>query len=402
MGFSRLKKKERSKMDLPETVMFKNPAKINAGFNALETIPMELTWRGSSRPLLLLDSTSKSVNKKIVNSFKGSQMALLIYPMDIQESITDAVIKLIHSYKANGCDAIIASGPPMLLDVARLLNLAVSQDNSTTLDKLVVTDHLRPLVAVISDSGQALHLTESVTTEGRCFEAIGIMPSLVIIDDRLTAGIKWQSTLSNALAALTLATETLAFGQAGHFGQVYAHSALKAIVTHLAPVLLKPKLRPSKTSLLAAELSAGLSAGTRSCHPSWVLASQIAAQTSLENGLVAALVLPSALEQAKTLSSGRPDMLLTALGGNDYYCMVSTQKRDPWDATHEYLNKLLNHLRSIKPGCLPQNLHRSGLGIDRLDALATHAAEKLDKLWDVTALGRILKHTVLIQSTAVA
>lgn len=389
-------------MDLSETIMFKNPAKINAGFRALETIPMELTWRGSSRPLLLLDSTSRNVKKKIVKSFQGSQMALLIYHMDLQLPIIDAISRLIRSYKANGCDAIIVSGSPLLLDIARLLNLAVSQDNPTTLEKWVVTDHLRPLVAVISDSGQALHLTESVTMEGRHFDAIGIMPSLVIIDDRLTAEIKWQSTLSSALATLTLASETLAFGQAGHFRQVYAHSALKAIVTHLPSVLLKPKMRPSKTSLLAAELSAGLSAGTRGCHPSWVLAGQIAAQTTLTKGMVAALVLPSALIQAKTLSGGRPDMLLTALGGNDYYCMVSTQKREPWDAARDRLNKFLDHLRSIKPGCLPQNLHRSGLGIDRLEALATHAAGKLDKLWDITALGRILKHTVLIQSTVVA
>jgi len=389
-------------MNRPEAAIFKNPAKINAGYRALETIPRELTWRGSSRPLLLLDSTSRHVKKKIVISFQGSQMALLIHHMDRQLPISDAVSKLIHCYQTNGCDAIIASGAPALLDMARLLNMAVSQDNPLPLHQLVVTDHLRPLVAVICESGQALHLTESINLEGRHFGAIGLMPSLMIIDDRLTAGIRWPSALSDGLATLTLACETLTFGQADHFRQIYAHSALKGVVTHLPSVLLKPRKHSSKTSLIAAELCAGLSAGMRRCHPSWVLAGQIAAQTSFAKGMVAALTLPFALDQGRTLPHGRPDLLLMALGDNDCNSKVCTQKLDPWDAALDCLNQLLDHIRSIKPGCLPQNLHRSGLGIDRLEAVATHAAGTLDKTWDVPALEKILKRAILIRSAAAA
>jgi alcohol dehydrogenase class IV len=389
-------------MDLSEAVLFKNPAKINAGYRALETIPMELKWHGAFCPLVLLDSTSRKVKKKIVNSFQGSQMALLIHHMDGQLPITDAVDNLFRSFKANGCDAIVAGGSPALLDMARLLNVAVSQDNPNPLHQLVVPDHLQPLVAVICDSSQALHLTASVSLEERYFDAIGLMPSLMIIDDRLTAEIKWTSALCDALATLTLACETLAFGQADHFRQIYAHSALKAVFTHLPSVLAKPNNRSSKTSLIAAELCAGLSAGTRSCHPSYVLAGQISSQTMLAQGMVAALVLPFALAHGQRLLRGRPDLLLAALEGNDYYSMVCTQKRDPWDMAGDCLHKLLDHVRSIKPGCLPQNLHQSGLGIDELDAAATHAARKLDKLWDVPALRKILQHATQIRSAAAA
>lgn len=386
-------------MDQSEAVTFKNPAKVNAGYRALETIAMELTWRGSSRPLLLLDSTSRKVKKRIVKSFQGSQMALLIHHMDGQLPMTDTVVKLSRCYKTNGCDAIIVSGSPALLDVARLLNVAVSHDNPSPLHQMVVTDHLPPLVAVISESGQALHLTESVILEGRHFGAIDLMPSLIIIDDRFAAKINGQPALSDALATLTLACETLAFGQADHFRQVYARSALETVATHLPSVLIKPGKRPSRTSLLTAELSAGLAAGTRSCHPSWVFAGQIADQTTFAKGMVAALILPAALAQGETLLRGRPDLLLTALGSNDHYGIVCMQKPDPWDAVLDCLNKLLDHIRSITPSCLPQNLHQSGLGIDRLAAVATHAAEKLDKSWDIPTLEKILKHSALTRTT---
>lgn len=391
-------------MDLSDAIIFKNPAKINAGSLALETIPLELIWRGASHPLLLLDATCRSVEKQIAKSFQGSQTALLIHHMDRQLPIPDAIVKLVHSYKTNGCDSIIVSGSPELLDIARLLNLAVSQEDPSTLNDLVVTDHLKPLVAVISDSGQALHLTESAIMEGHRFEAIKIMPSLVIIDDRLAGRIQWQSCLPDALAALTLASETLAFGQTNRFHQVYAHSALKAIVNHLPSVLLKTKARMSKTSLLGAELFAGLSTGPRNHHPSWALANQVAAQTTLPMGMVAALMLPSVLAQAKAVAKGRPDMLMTALGGDGFYSKVCANNLDPWDETLECLHNFFDHIRSLKPGNFPKNLHRSGLGIDidRLDAMATEAAGKLDGIWDVPDLGKILKHTVLIQSAAVA
>jgi hypothetical protein len=91
-----------------------------------------------------------------------------------------------------------------------------------------------------------------------------------------------------------------------------------------------------------------------------------------------------------------------ALGDNDCNSKVCTQKLDPWDAALDCLNQLLDHIRSIKPGCLPQNLHRSGLGIDRLEAVATHAAGTLDKTWDVPALEKILKRAILIRSAAAA
>jgi hypothetical protein len=82
--------------------------------------------------------------------------------------------------------------------------------------------------------------------------------------------------------------------------------------------------------------------------------------------------------------------------------MACTQKRDPWDAARDCLQKLLDHARSIKPGCLPQNLHQSGLGIDELDAVATNASRKLDKLWDVPALRKILRHATQIRPAAAA
>jgi alcohol dehydrogenase class IV len=387
-------------MDLPESSQFKNPAKINAGFRALETIPMELMWRGASRPLLLLDSTSRNIKKRIVKSFQGSQLALLIHSLDRQLTLSDTVSALIRSYTTNGCDAIIACGSPALLDVARLLNLAISQGRSTPHHKLVVSDHLEPLVAVISGSGQALHLTEAVTFEGDRFRAIDLMPTLMIFDDRLAIEAENHSTLCNALATLTLASETLAFGRAGHFGQVYARSALTAVVAHLPTVLRKPNMRPSKTSLFVAEFSAGLSAGTRGYHPSWVLADQMAAQTTLAKGMIAVLMLPSALTQAKALSCGRPDLLLKALGGDDDYNRVYHQNLDPWDATLDRLEKLLDDLRSIKPGCLPRNLPWPSFETDRLATLTTIAAGKLDQLRDVPDLGKILRNTALTQSAA--
>jgi alcohol dehydrogenase class IV len=385
-------------MDLSEAVIFKNPAKINAGYRALETIAMELTWRGASRPLLLFDATTSKIKKNIVKSFQGAQIALLIHHVDGQLPMADAVSELIRCYQTNGCDAIIVSGSPTLLDVARLLNLAVSQDKPLPVHQLVVKDHLSPLVAVLSESGQALHLTESLILEGRHFGAISLMPSLLIIDDRLTAEINVQSAFSDILATLTLACETLAYGQADHFRQVYAHSALQTIVTHLPSVLAKPKKPSSKSCLLTAELSAGLAAGTRSCHPSWILAGQIVDQTAFARGMVAALILPAALAQEKTRSRSRPDLLLTALADNDYYSMVCKEKLDPWNAVFNCLNQLLNHIRSISPGYLPQNLHGSGLKIDRSAAQAAHAAEKLDKLWDAGALENILDRCALSQS----
>jgi alcohol dehydrogenase class IV len=384
-------------MNPTEIVQFKNPAKINAGFHALETIPMELMRRGVYRPMLLLDSTCRKMEKHIIKGFQGSNMALLIEYSDGHMDIAAAVAGLVRGYHANGCDAIIAAGPPTLLDIARLLNVAVSQQGSfTSLSNLAVTDHPRPLVAVIFEPGQALHVTESIRMETYGFEAVEIMPSLIVIDDCLSNEAKWQSALSCALAALNLASETLAFGPSVPFTQVYAHSALKEIVSHLPPAISTSK-SGSRTSLLAAELHAGLSAGRRDHHPTWALSSQIALQLTFSRNIIAALVLPSTLAHMKRSPGGRVDLLLSALGGSDFYSMVAAKKFDPWEKAVECLNIFLDRVRLLKPGYLPQNLFGFGVGADQIAAMATKAADSLDTIWDIRSLKKILRHSVMMQ-----
>lgn len=382
-------------MNYSEVITFTNPAKINVGFRALETIPMELTWLGASHPMLLFDPNERHVERTVLKGFQGAQMALLCHRVEHCHPQPDAIAELSRAYKSNGCDAIIACGGPDLLDLARLLYLVVSKIDPAVRPSMRSAGLLlRPLVCIVTDAGQVLRLTEKSVVMDTRTEADAIMPSLIVIDDRLSAAIKWYACLPNALATLALAAETLALGEADHFKRAYARSALRAVVTHLPTVLSKSGGPFPKTALASAELWAGLAAGTRRHHPSWLLGNQMAMQTDLPMGTAAALVLPSALAQARTLPHGRPDLLLSAMGDFGPFETAISDAANQWDQALGGLITFIEKIRRLKPNAVPSGLPRSAWGIEQVNAVAAKTAGQLDDMWDGPKLCEIVKDSL--------
>jgi alcohol dehydrogenase len=115
-------------MTLPDYFEFMCPVKTGSGYRALEHLPMDLVALDAKRPLIVTEKkhTAGGKVKHIANAFKASGVKLGAYDGVTEMSGIETVRELFGLYRDKGFDAIIALGHGNVVDIAKILNIAVS------------------------------------------------------------------------------------------------------------------------------------------------------------------------------------------------------------------------------------------------------------------------------------
>ena len=117
-------------MFVPPYFEFVNSAKLLAGEYALENIPSEMRLLGSSRPMILSDSTLEkigTVSVLIQALSKGGMKPSAVYTDIPLDSSIEKVNEISAIYRENNADGIIAIGGGSVIDTAKGLKMLISQ-----------------------------------------------------------------------------------------------------------------------------------------------------------------------------------------------------------------------------------------------------------------------------------
>ncbi|MCG8564490.1 MAG: iron-containing alcohol dehydrogenase, partial [Desulfobacterales bacterium] len=103
------------------------PTKTAFGRKALEHLPFELFCADAHRPLVLAcqDQLDQGIHRPLVNAFRDSQIPLCMAGVDLADPDT---LKQLHTgVREKGCDALLVLGEGPLVNLAKQLELALSQ-----------------------------------------------------------------------------------------------------------------------------------------------------------------------------------------------------------------------------------------------------------------------------------
>lgn len=182
------------------------PFKTNSGHKALEHLPVELAGLNAFKPLIV---TSRQLAgwraiKTLQNAFGDSGMTLGIFDGPTETADLNVVEQIRDIFVDGRYDAIIALGGGIIVDVAKIVNLAVSQkvsDARQLSPATAIRDPLGPLVVIPTAAVTGMETSKYAVLGGKTFTSVHLMPDLVVLDPRQTRAKDGKTVTEAGLAA---------------------------------------------------------------------------------------------------------------------------------------------------------------------------------------------------------
>jgi alcohol dehydrogenase len=254
----------------PTYFEFYNPVKINAGQNALEGIPSELQRLNVSRPFIITDEGIVKVGLliKVLDGFKDSDIVIgAVYDKVPPDSSIKTVNEAAKIYKEQSCDCIIAVGGGSVIDSAKGMNIVISE-NTTDIIQFAGHDRIKnfqqPLIVIPTTSGTGSEVTlvavvaDKEKDKKMLFTSTKLLPSVAIIDPRMTLSLPPKLTAATGIDALTHAVEAFSCLQKNPVSDAYAFSAIKSVSENLINVVKNGNDEQGRFELAVASTSAGV------------------------------------------------------------------------------------------------------------------------------------------------
>ncbi len=249
---------------------FVNSVKILSGDNAIDNIAYECDFLGCKNPLLLSDEGLKKIGSvdKFLSILKNNLKIKNVYTNIPPDSSTFTINEIISFYKQKECDGIIALGGGSVIDTAKGVRMALSQ-NQTDIMQLMGNEIIKkgvhiPFIVVPTTCGTGSECTAVAVIKNHEthlkmeFISSELLPDVGVIDVRMTETLPPKLTASTAIDALVHAIESYTSLQKNPISDVYALSAIKLIVNNLSVVLKNAKNKEARLNLANASTLAGI------------------------------------------------------------------------------------------------------------------------------------------------
>ena len=292
---------------LPEYYEYYNPVKINAGKQALETIPYELKMLKAERVLVITDQgiVQAGLLNILRKSFKDSDLVIAaVFDQTPPDSSVNTVNKISEIFTVNDCNSILALGGGSVIDTAKAVNILVSE-NASDLSEFTGADRLKtpqkPLVVVPTTSGTGSELTSVAVisdTERHVkmpFTSNLMLPKLAVLDPRMTLGLPPEITAATGMDALTHAVEAYTCLQKNPFSDAYARAAIKLILNHLETAVKEPKNTEARFAMANASAMAGTAFSNSMVGAVHAIGHACGAVADVHHGNAMAVLLPKVM-----------------------------------------------------------------------------------------------------------
>jgi alcohol dehydrogenase len=248
-----------NKMDITNGFAFTCPFKTNSGNKALEHLPVELAGLNAFKPLII---TSRELAGwkaiwTLKNAFGDSGMTMGIFD-EVTDTADLNVVEQIRDIFVKGqYDSIIALGGGVVVDVAKIVNLAVSQkvaDASKISGETAIRDPLGPFVVIPTAVVTGMETSKYAFLNRKQFVSVHLMPDLVVLDPRLTRAYDSKIIAEAGMAAFGRTLEAYIAPNKNPFMYAYAFAALHFIRENLTDAV--KKCCDKKASLAVANAAA--------------------------------------------------------------------------------------------------------------------------------------------------
>lgn len=288
---------------------FINSVKILSGENALYNLRYELDFYKCKKPLVLSDEGLKKVGTldEILKVLKLNLIRVNnVYTNIPTDSSTDVINNILSIYKSNGCDSILAIGGGSVIDTAKCVKLAISQ-NCTDITLLMGNENIKkgstvPFIVVPTTSGTGSECTSvaviknSKTNIKTEIVSSELLPNVCVLDPISTLTLPPKLTVSTAIDALTHAIEAFSCMQKNVISDAFAISAMSLITTNLPIILSKPKNVEARINLANASCLAGIAFSNSMVGLVHAIGHALGSVCHIPHGIAMSILLPKCMD----------------------------------------------------------------------------------------------------------
>jgi alcohol dehydrogenase len=379
-------------MHIPEYYEFLNHVKIMSGVRTLESIPAELAGYDTYKPLVIADKciTESGLVKKFIKAFAGTGMTL----GGIYDEVRDyAGISLALNaeviFRERGCDSIIALGSGPVVDVAKALNVLVSENCGTLqpyLDGAPIGKHLKPLIHAYACCSTGLETTGYLSIDNQVLRSDRLFPDVIIIDPRLAPGCCSSCVAQSAVIALDHALGAGSDEDHSPMIDSYVNSALRFLAENMKKGVKSPGDRDASMALANATAMAGIAFYNSKPGMTHLLAAELSRLTGTSAGKFIRVLLPYLLAFMLSKKMKIRDELFLAIAGFDTYAATPEGER-----TRRGIESVLALLDSIKK-VLPQTMKELNVPRYQLKIAAEAVAAASGKRFSTADCLSLLEH----------
>lgn len=362
----------------PKYFEFYNPVKINAGENALDSLPSELARLNVSKPFIITDEGIVKVGllEIVLSGFDDSDIVIgAIYDKVPPDSSVEVVNEAAKIYKEQDCDCIIAVGGGSVIDSAKGMNIVISE-NTNDIVKFAGHDRIKnsqqPLIVVPTTSGTGSEVTLVAVVADKqkdtkmLFTSSKLLPSVAVIDPRMTMSLPPVLTAATGMDALTHAVEAYTCLQKNPISDAYAYSAIKTVSERLMNLVENGNDVQGRFELAVASTSAGVAFSNAMVGAVHAIGHTVGAIAHVHHGMAMSILLPYVMEYNQDTIGDYYAELLLPLAGAEIYS--STPKEDRSQASIDVIKAMNKKLNEI---CgMPITLKDSGVKEEQLQEIA--------------------------------
>jgi alcohol dehydrogenase len=314
---------------------FLNYPKIISGKCSLENIPAELAGYDAQKPLVITRKSlgkNSALIKKFIRAFADS---MVIIGAVYDEVENYAGISLARDaaflFKERGCDSLIALGNGAAVDLAKAVNVLVSEkaDNfSAYYEGKKVGGVLKPLVVVPAGLANGREASNSLIIDNKEIKSDFFYPDVMVIDHRVAAGGSAADVAESAAIAFAQALHSFVGPNGNSMIAALAHPALSYLSRYLEMGLKKPQNKEASVALVNASVMASIAYANAKPGMANLLADELARVTGISSGIFMGILLPAVIDFLAKEKTKISDELLLAVAGLDSYAAVAANERE--------------------------------------------------------------------------
>ncbi|PKN33035.1 MAG: hypothetical protein CVU61_15650 [Deltaproteobacteria bacterium HGW-Deltaproteobacteria-19] len=368
---------------MTEPFEFLSPIKINSGLKALEHLPFELDALNAGKPLMLTDQEGirAGLDRIVEESFGDSGLILGFYGGIPSEPDLALVRDLAVLYRERGFDALVAVGSGSVMNIAKILNIAVSGtpgdlESFAGIDR--IPGRLHPFIAVPRSGGTGYETSRFAVLGDRTYSSRRLMPDLVVVDPRMLASGNRGLLISGALASWAHAVEAYFTAPENPLVEAYAGGALALLREALLPGIRGTADETGRVALANAAVYAACAFSNAPLGPAHVLGEAVARVANISAGAAMGLLLPSVAARLAGRDGRDVSRLLLPLAGMDRFAATAEEERSR--VVPALLGRMLADVLTAAGGHVPLNLKEAGLARERIPDLAGNTVSG-EKSW---------------------
>ncbi|MBN1473600.1 MAG: iron-containing alcohol dehydrogenase [Syntrophaceae bacterium] len=371
---------------------FLNYPKIISGKCSLENIPAELAGYDAQKPLVIVRKSlgkNGALIKKFIRAFADSMVIIgAIYDEVEDYAGISRAREAALLFKDRGCDSLIALGSGAAVDLAKAVNVLVSEkaDNfSAYYEEKSISGILKPLIVVPAGLANGREASNNLIIDNREIKSDFLYPDVMVIDHRVAAGCSAADVAESAAIAFAQAFHSFVGNSGNSMVAALAHPALSYLSQYLERGMKKPQNKEASVALVNASVMASIAYANAKPGITNLLAEELARATGISSGIFMGILLPAVIDFLVKDKIKISDEFLLAAGSLDAYAAVAANERGQKGL--ETAKKLVGVFSRV----LPVSLNELKVQKYILAEIARDAAQKSEGFFPAVDCAEILE-----------